>query len=124
VQTIVDSFGDPEELLVRMDDDPANIHAGAAGERQERRQHLGDAATARGGSHVPDGPAGEKAFGDIGGMQQGCVLVRGQDRGEAVERFGDEGHGLELSLAAFGTVGNFEHRGTCAASRTAEKWAL
>jgi hypothetical protein len=59
VQVIVNSFGDGEEFGVALDHYPTRVDSRAARVREQRLQHLCDAAAGGGGVDVPDGATGK-----------------------------------------------------------------
>ena len=62
----MDPLGDPEEVGVAADRRPSGVDAGAARVGEQRLQHLGHAAAARGRVDVPDDASREQrsALGD------------------------------------------------------------
>src|SRR5918994_140591 len=63
MQSVMEPVGDPEELRVPGDRQPAEVDAGTAAVREQRMEHLGHAAAARGRVDVPHHPAAEHLLG-------------------------------------------------------------
>ena len=93
VQGIVHSFGDGEELMVAVQNQPPGVDSRAASVCNEALQHLRHPATVRGGVDVPHHPTGEKSPGPGSGGQQLAPLGRRQNRLQQVKR-----HRLDLDL--------------------------
>jgi hypothetical protein len=85
VETVVDSLGDGEEVGLARDDEPLGLDAGTADVAEERRQHLGDAASGRGRVDVHHPAAAEELPQAGGGPHQRVAPLRTDQRLETAQ---------------------------------------
>src|SRR5262245_5772151 len=103
VEVVVDPLGDGEEAWVPFDDDPLGVNPRTAGVRQERAEHLRDAAAGRGGVDVQDSATCEPFAGGLRRCLEPFRSLRANERKQARRRACGEADLLEPHLAATGT---------------------
>src|SRR5437899_1433472 len=57
MESVVNAFGDSEELWRAIDNDPAHVNSEPTDVRQQRAKHLGHTTASSRRVHVPDGPS-------------------------------------------------------------------
>jgi hypothetical protein len=86
VQAVVDALGDREELLVALDHHPLGVDVRPARVGEQRLEHLGHAAAARGRVHVPDRAAVEQIARLTGALHDPLEALLVEHALEALER--------------------------------------
>lgn len=85
VESVVDPFGDCEELGSSRDDEPPSVDPGSACVRDEGAEHLGDTAAACRRIDVVDDAALQQCRRAFRGGDERRVRVRRKDLGEALD---------------------------------------
>jgi hypothetical protein len=101
VQVVVDALRDAEEIGLPRDDEPPGVDAHPTGVREQRPEHLGDAAPTGGGIDVPHDAALEHVLRPSRRRLEGLVRV---GRQHLAETFGRQDADIDLVDECHATV--------------------